>query len=44
MKYIVNRDVVLTRPPEGPLAARVAAFAKWARRGASLATVARIRL
>ncbi len=31
MKYIVDGDVVLSRPPEGPLAAQIAAFAKWAR-------------
>lgn len=30
MKYIINGDVVLSRPPEGPLAAQVGAFAKWA--------------
>jgi site-specific recombinase XerD len=27
MKYIVNGDVVLSRPPEGPLAAEIGAFA-----------------
>ena len=31
MKYIINDDVVLSRPPEGPLAAQIAPFAKWAR-------------
>jgi len=31
MKYIINGDVVLSRPLEGPLAAQIAAFAKWAR-------------
>ena len=30
MKYIVNGDIVLSRPPEGPLAAQIGAFAKWA--------------
>jgi site-specific recombinase XerD len=30
VKHIINGDVVLSRPPEGPLAAQVAAFAKWA--------------
>ena len=31
MKYIINDDVVLSRPLEGPLAAQIDAFAKWAR-------------
>jgi len=31
MKYVVNNDVVLSRPPEGPLAAHIGAFAQWAR-------------
>ena len=31
MKYIINGDIVLSRPPEGPLAAQIGAFAKWAR-------------
>lgn len=31
MKYIVNDDVVLSRPLEGPLSAHIAAFAQWAR-------------
>ena len=31
MKYIINDDVVLSRPLEGPLAAQIAALAKWAR-------------
>ena len=31
MKYVINDDVVLSRPLEGPLAAHIAAFAKWAR-------------
>jgi len=30
VKYIINGDVVLSRPPEGPLAAQIGAFAKWA--------------
>ena len=30
MKYIVNGDIVLSRPPEGPLATQIGAFAKWA--------------
>jgi site-specific recombinase XerD len=30
MKYIINGDIVLSRPPEGPLAAQIGAFAKWA--------------
>jgi integrase/recombinase XerD len=30
VKYIINGDVVLSRPPEGPLAAQVGAFATWA--------------
>ena len=30
MKYTINGDVVLSRPPEGPLAAQVGAFATWA--------------
>jgi len=31
MRYIVNDDVVLSRPLEGPLSAHIAGFAKWAR-------------
>lgn len=31
MKYIINDDVVLSRPLEGPLAGQIAAFAEWAR-------------
>jgi len=31
MKCIVNDDVVLSRPLEGPLAAHIGEFAKWAR-------------
>jgi integrase/recombinase XerD len=31
MKCIVNDDVVLSRPLEGPLAAHIGAFAQWAR-------------
>jgi len=31
MKYIINDDVVLSRPLEGPLAGQIAVFAKWAR-------------
>jgi hypothetical protein len=31
MRYIVNDDVVLSRPLEGPLSAHIAAFAQWAR-------------
>jgi integrase/recombinase XerD len=30
VKHIINGDVVLSRPPEGPLAAQIGAFAKWA--------------
>lgn len=30
MKYIVNDQVVLSRPLEGPLAAHIASFARWA--------------
>ena len=30
MKYIVNGDIVLSRPTEGPLATQIGAFAKWA--------------
>jgi len=30
MKYIINGDIVLSRPPEGPLAAQIGTFAKWA--------------
>lgn len=29
MKYIVNNKVVLSRPPEGPLAAHVSSFTDW---------------
>ena len=31
MKCIVNGDIVLSQPLEGPLATQIAAFAKWAR-------------
>ena len=31
MKHIVNNDVVLARPWEGPLSARIAGFARWTR-------------
>jgi site-specific recombinase XerD len=31
MKYVVNGDVVLSRPLEGPLSAHIGAFAQWAR-------------
>jgi len=31
VKYIIDGQVVLSRPLEGPLAAQIAAFAKWAR-------------
>jgi site-specific recombinase XerD len=31
MKYIINDDVVVSRPLGGPLAGQIAAFAKWAR-------------
>lgn len=31
MKYIVDGDIVLSRPPQGPLAAQIAAFAQWTR-------------
>ena len=31
MKCIIDEDVVLSRPLEGPLAVQVPAFAKWAR-------------
>src|SRR5260370_36733470 len=31
MKCIVDDDVVLSRPLEGPLSAHIAGFAKWAR-------------
>jgi site-specific recombinase XerD len=30
MKYIVDGDIVLSQPPNGPLAAHLKAFAKWA--------------
>ena len=30
MKYIVHGDIVLSRPPEGPRATQIGAFAKWA--------------
>src|SRR5205809_7156585 len=30
MKYVVNGDVVLSRPLEGPLSAHIGAFAQWA--------------
>jgi integrase/recombinase XerD len=30
VKYIITGDVALSRPPEGPLAAQVGAFATWA--------------
>ncbi|MEQ1862951.1 MAG: site-specific integrase [Chthoniobacteraceae bacterium] len=31
MKHIVDGDIVLSRPPTGPLAAQIAAFAQWTR-------------
>ncbi len=31
MKYIIDDDVALSRPLEGPLSGQIAAFAKWAR-------------
>jgi integrase/recombinase XerD len=31
MKYVVNGDVVLSQPLEGPLSAHIGAFAQWAR-------------
>jgi hypothetical protein len=31
MKYVVNDDVVLSQPLEGPLSAHIGAFAQWAR-------------
>ncbi len=31
MKYIVDGDIVLSQPPDGPLAVLIEAFAKWAR-------------
>ena len=31
MKYIVEGDIVLSRPPAVPLAAHIEAFAEWAR-------------
>ncbi|MCR4338522.1 MAG: site-specific integrase [Gemmatimonadaceae bacterium] len=31
MKYIVDGDIVLSHPPDGPLAAEIKAFAEWAR-------------
>jgi integrase/recombinase XerD len=31
MKYMVDGDIVLSRPPKGPLAAQIAAFAQWTR-------------
>ena len=31
MKYVVNDQVVLLRPLEGPLAAHIASFARWTR-------------
>ena len=30
MKYIVHGDIVLSRPPEGPLATQIGPFAQWA--------------
>lgn len=29
MKYAINGQIVLSRPPEGPLAAHICSFAKW---------------
>ena len=29
MKFIIDDEVVLSRPPEGPLAAHITTFAKW---------------
>lgn len=31
MKYIINDQVVLSRPLEGPLAVPIASFAQWTR-------------
>ena len=31
MKHIIDGDIVLSRPPEGPLAAQIPAFAHWVR-------------
>jgi len=31
MKYIIDGDVVLSQPPDGPLSAHIPAFAQWAR-------------
>jgi len=31
MKIIIDGEIVLSRPLEGPLAAHITAFAKWAR-------------
>ena len=31
MKHIIDDQVVLSRPPEGPLATQIAAFARYAR-------------
>lgn len=31
MKYIIDGDVVLSQPPNGPLSAHIPAFAQWAR-------------
>ena len=30
MKYVVDGDVILSRPLEGPLSAHIGAFAQWA--------------
>jgi hypothetical protein len=32
MKFIIDDEVVLSRPLEGPLAAHITAFAKWVKR------------
>lgn len=42
MKCIVNDDVILSRPLEGPLSAHIAAFAQWAR-GQGYARASRYR-
>jgi integrase/recombinase XerD len=31
MRYIIDGDLVLSRPPTGPLAAHISAFAHWGR-------------
>lgn len=29
MKFVINRQIVLSRAPEGPLAGRISSFAEW---------------